>query len=465
MKAIILTYDRYRTLTEHMIARYDELWPDHPFCFRIPFQNSDGPNSSRREYIQSPSEIKSTVLKLLEDLPDEEWIYWCIDDKYPISLNLEKIKEVLQWIKQPSAKEASAVLFCRTRKMFDSNFLQKTRWKDESGNVYLQRKGYRQIWIHQFLRVKVIRRLFEQFPDDIPNAKTMDKLKNQLKLPSSHRLLVTEKNMAIFGESTSRGKLTANCYQSMLKSGLNIPNNFSIDHKNFITMGKWEYEGFQSIKIFRKLKQLFETDNKFKPIIWVRTPKCAGSSLKRAIRNQNLPIDIIKWGLVSKFIKSKSESNFQNAYKFAVVRNPFDRFVSSYHYCIQKGWLDKGVSFKEFAKIPWEDIENGPYPKGPVIPVNKVFQHTRPLHEHLSHDFGKCDYIDEFIHLENLESELNDLLKRFSMPPIKLPKLNTSTHRRYQGYYDEETIRYVAEKFRGDLTLFGYSFDSRESED
>lgn len=231
--------------------------------------------------------------------------------------------------------------------------------------------------------------------------------------------------------------------------------------------GKLEIKGFR-VPILRRLKQLFQlegTENALRPIIWVKTPKCAGTSLKQAIKNKGLPIDIIKWGLVSKFIENKSEYDFQNAYKFAVVRNPFDRFVSSYHYCIQNGWLDKSVQFKEFARISWEDIRNGPYPKGRVLPVNKVFQHTRPLVEHLSHDLGKCDYVDEFIHFENLEEELNDLLERFSMPPIRLPRLNTSTHRNYSGYYDEETRRYVAEKFREDLALFGYGFDAREPED
>ncbi|MDB4308188.1 hypothetical protein N9985_02795, partial [Gammaproteobacteria bacterium] len=136
--------------------------------------------------------------------------------------------------------------------------------------------------------------------------------------------------------------------------------------------------------------------------------------------------------------------------------------ISSYHYCIQKGWLDKRVSFKEFAEFSWDDIENGHYPQEEVIPVNKVFQHTRPLYAHLSHDLGRCDYIDEFIHFENLENELNNLLKRYAMPPIELPKVNTSTRRRYQDYYDNKTKRHVEEKFREDLDRFGYSFNPRD---
>ena len=62
-------------------------------------------------------------------------------------------------------------------------------------------------------------------------------------------------------------------------------------------------------------------------------------------------------------------------------------------------------------------------------------------------------------HFENIENDLNNLLKRFSFPLIELPSLNKSTHRRYQDYYDVETKDYVEEKFKEDLIHFNYSFD------
>ena len=73
MKAIVLTYDRNRCVADHMIACYEELWPDHPFVFRIPYQNKAlNLISERRDYIQTSSEIRATVLTLLEDIHDDE---------------------------------------------------------------------------------------------------------------------------------------------------------------------------------------------------------------------------------------------------------------------------------------------------------------------------------------------------------------------------------------------------------
>ena len=91
MKAIVLTHDKNRSVTHHMIARYLHKWPDNPFVFRVPFQELEEQSSPKVEFIKTPKSIKKTVLGLLEDLEEDEWIYWCIDDKYPEQLNIEKI--------------------------------------------------------------------------------------------------------------------------------------------------------------------------------------------------------------------------------------------------------------------------------------------------------------------------------------------------------------------------------------
>ena len=95
IKAIVLTYDRYRAITEHMIFQYDQLWPDHPFVFHVPYQELRGVDMEQVKYLQAPSDIKRTVLHLLTEIDDEEWIYWCVDDKYPIQLVTDKIASLI----------------------------------------------------------------------------------------------------------------------------------------------------------------------------------------------------------------------------------------------------------------------------------------------------------------------------------------------------------------------------------
>ncbi|HEV8618851.1 MAG TPA: hypothetical protein VGQ70_05090, partial [Candidatus Udaeobacter sp.] len=60
IKAIVLTCDRYRAITKHLIVQYERLWPDHPFVFHVPYQELGGVEGERIKYFTSPSDIKGT---------------------------------------------------------------------------------------------------------------------------------------------------------------------------------------------------------------------------------------------------------------------------------------------------------------------------------------------------------------------------------------------------------------------
>lgn len=239
MLAIVLTFDKYRVLAEHMLHRYDRLWPDHPFYFRIPYQDLRGADSPRLHYVKTPAAIKDTVLTLLDDLENEQWIYWCIDDKYPIALDLPQIMSIAAWTSDNHKTcEFSGAMFCRCRALLRAENLTGEKIIDDHGRVYLERKAYHQIWIHQFLRVKVLRHLFESFPDIIDSAKSMDAMLLDVEKPSSHRIFVTQDNFAIFGESTSRGLITKNCYDSIVENNLTLPEWCPEPTDRTITMGE-----------------------------------------------------------------------------------------------------------------------------------------------------------------------------------------------------------------------------------
>lgn len=224
VKALVLTFDRYRCFTDHMIHCYQKLWPGHPFIFHIPCQAITESTAHRNvRYIQSQPGIKDTLKSLLSGLDDEEMIYWCIDDKYPIKLDIKRIAEIHDQLLSGRLDSASGVLFCRCRGMFNDRNLTGSLINDSRGNILLERSNYSQIWIHQYVKVKVLRVLFDTFPDDIPTAKAMDALKSKAVKPASHRLFVTRKNLATFGESTSRGAITLNCLNSMKDQKLDIP--------------------------------------------------------------------------------------------------------------------------------------------------------------------------------------------------------------------------------------------------
>lgn len=89
MKGIVLSFDPHLEIANLLVETYNRLWPDCRFQFRIPFTDRD-PRSIFRaqnvEFISTAPDIRSTVESLLCDLPENEFVFWCIDDRYPIEI-------------------------------------------------------------------------------------------------------------------------------------------------------------------------------------------------------------------------------------------------------------------------------------------------------------------------------------------------------------------------------------------
>ena len=242
IKAIVLSYDRHRAITDHMILQYARLWPDHPFEFLVPYQTLQRPDTERVKYVKAPggkaSDIPFTILELIANLDDEEFVYWASDDKYPIQLLTNKIASLISHAMR--SPEVSGLLFCRCGATLDNpkRALYRHKFRNPFGDVYLERKGWFQIWIHQLLRAKVLRYLFTHLPHHIPNAKAMDELKNDVPKLAEHRLFVTKESFAVFGESTQGGVITQNCYESILALGIELPEWFRHPNGQHLTMGK-----------------------------------------------------------------------------------------------------------------------------------------------------------------------------------------------------------------------------------
>lgn len=240
MKAIVLTYDKYHRIADHMIHNYMMIWPDNPFVFRVPYQKY--PNflkekyPNKLEFIKTDSNIKNTVLSLIEDINDDEWIYWCIDDRYPISMEVDDVLYIYNWIKNIPQGDLSGMMFSTFPKMMHvKNIMSENNCiYDGSGRKYYRRRNYAMIWMHQFLRVKVIRKLFNEFPDEFNRAKQMDYFKKKMFLPEEHKLYMYAKSIAEYGESTHRSKMTLNCANSFKKFGMDVPSNFEITEKQIL---------------------------------------------------------------------------------------------------------------------------------------------------------------------------------------------------------------------------------------
>jgi hypothetical protein len=251
MKALVLSYDRYRPITEHMLKTYEQLWPDNAFTFRIPYQINRRieSHSQRVELVASKPDVLSTLDALLRDIPDDEWVYWCIDDKFVVHIDSESASYFGHYVTKSAPLDVGGLCFCRARWLLtpphvsDEPIMATSR-----GDALLRRYDFNQIWLHQFLRARVLKRLFALFPKYDFRSSELDVFTRQgrdaLTVPPDEMLCVTERNFVVLGESTTNKRITRTYVQSMEKWGMPYPRGFDVDDGEIIigSLGPWQGE-------------------------------------------------------------------------------------------------------------------------------------------------------------------------------------------------------------------------------
>jgi hypothetical protein len=138
-----------------------------------------------------------------------------------------------------------------------------------------------------------------------------------------------------------------------------------------------------------------------------------------------------------------------NSFKFTIVRNPWDRAVSAYFYTLKAGRIlvPLDTDFKDFIKIHL-------YP-------NKLSPTEVDRHFHFQYPnayFRKTRFVDFVGRFENLEKDWKFIASVINCS-AKLPHDNSTNHKHYTEYYDQESKEMVAEICKKDIDLFGYSYE------
>jgi chondroitin 4-sulfotransferase 11 len=181
------------------------------------------------------------------------------------------------------------------------------------------------------------------------------------------------------------------------------------------------------------------------PFIFIHINKTAGTSIGNAI---GLPI---KDHLTAKEVIARiGESKWNEAYKFTLVRNPWDKAVSLYEYRRKKDRTEiaaRGVSFSDWVKMTYGEDKNYDYYNV------RAFQ---PQVDWLKDNEGKIsmDFVGKF---ESINEDFNHIKSVIGLDS-GLPYLNASKRAGYQSYYDDETRDIVARWFHEDIDLFTYKF-------
>lgn len=142
---------------------------------------------------------------------------------------------------------------------------------------------------------------------------------------------------------------------------------------------------------------------------------------------------------------------FEQYYKFAFVRNPWDWQVSMYHFILKEAdhvkreFVENMTDFEEY--LEWVIATKTPYPKGATkLQQDMLVDKSNQL---------LVDYVGRY---ETLADDFNQVCRRLQLEAT-LPHINKSQHRDYRSYYNDRTRQLVADYFQADIALFGYRFD------
>jgi hypothetical protein len=204
-----------------------------------------------------------------------------------------------------------------------------------------------------------------------------------------------------------------------------------------------------------------------KPFIFVHIPKCAGTSIEEAFipivtghkRMQSLSEEQRSkfWlpgrkGLQHRKIRGYEQHfRLSHYFKFAFVRNPWDRAISQIDYLRTKAkaTIFSNRDFKERLKAYCTTKKN-------------IWGHDLNVCQldYLKDNSGKVkiDFVGRF---ESLEKDFKEVCSIIGIEPIlNLPHIfNSKRTTHYSEYYDEESAEWIQRRFEMDIDAFGYSFE------
>ncbi len=149
------------------------------------------------------------------------------------------------------------------------------------------------------------------------------------------------------------------------------------------------------------------------------------------------------------------ETFFNDLFKFAIVRNPWDLQVSSYHHIRrERPHLIAHIDdFEQF--IRWKLDPQREYQYHIDTSIQSQLDYLVDLQGNILVDF--------IGHYETLVEDFTEITRQIGVKNLRLPHKRKATDRKkdFRSYYSDELAALVGDYFHKDIEALGYQFDPR----
>ena len=197
--------------------------------------------------------------------------------------------------------------------------------------------------------------------------------------------------------------------------------------------------------------------------IFIHIPKNAGQSIEKSLGMYGGYPKETLWGVIQNrvVLQHLSAEKLKNFYieksvwdsflKFSVVRNPWSKAVSEYHWYLRFG---PSISFSE-----WVDSLPARLHINEMINILEV-GHNLHQHQFLYDREGRL-LVDKVLRFEDLTRDFSMLSKGQNWGVVLTHDRATkfSPPKDYRSFYNQSTAQKIFDIYSKDIELFGYSMD------